>query len=133
MTPHPLELARLMKISVEDVQSSRIRIAEEFIKEAGRSVTLVLKGSSTLVISRNGLMINSSGSSAFAKAGTGDVLAGLTASLVASLTEAHNAAALAVYYHGLAADRLAKKLSPIGVIPSDLPREIAMAIAEEYK
>ncbi len=133
LTPHPLELARLMKIRVEDVQSNRMGIAEGFIKEVGEKVTLVLKGSSTLIISRNGLVINSSGSSALAKAGTGDVLAGLTASLVASLTDTHNAATLAVYYHGLAADRLAKKLSAIGVIPSDLPREIAMTIAEDYK
>ena len=72
--------------------------------------------------------INTSGSSALAKAGSGDVLAGMLASVVASGVEPLSAAALSVYFHGLGADVLADELSEFGVTPSDLPREIARQI-----
>ena len=77
--------------------------------------------------------INSSGSSALAKAGSGDVLAGFLASVVASGTDPLTAAALSVYFHGLAADVLAEELSVFGVTPSDLPREIGRQLAKAIK
>lgn len=132
VTPHPLEFARLMKTEVSAVQSDRIKYAFDFCEQVANKVILVLKGSSTLVTDGKMLLINSSGSSALAKAGTGDVLAGLLSSLVASGCDPLSASALAVYYHGLAADKLEKELSPIGVLPSELPRKIASVIAEDY-
>ena len=132
ITPHPIEFARLMKREVSAVQSDRIRYALDFCKQTENKVVLVLKGSSTLVTDGETLLINSSGSSALAKAGTGDVLAGLLSSLAASGSDLLSASALAVYYHGLVADILEKELSPLGVLPSELPRKIASVIAEDY-
>ena len=91
---------------------------------------LVLKGAGTIVTDGNEVYINSSGSSALAKAGSGDVLAGLIASLCASTREPLKASALAVYFHGSAADRASDKLSSYGVTPSDLSRSIAEVMGE---
>jgi NAD(P)H-hydrate epimerase len=92
-----------------------------------------LKGSGTVVTDGDISYVNSSGSSALAKAGSGDVLAGLLTSLLAFSTDALKTAALAVYIHGRAGDNLAAELSEFGVTPSDLPRECARVIAELSK
>ena len=123
LTPHPLELSRISGISVDAIQSDRISVAKRFANEYG--CILVLKGAATVVTDGTKTYINTSGSSALAKAGSGDVLAGMLASVIASGTEPLSAAALSVYFHGLAADVLAAELSEFGVTPSDLPREIA--------
>ena len=131
LTPHPLEFARLKGTSVKEVQSARIGEAMEFAEEYG--CTLILKGAGTVVASADKVYINSTGSSALSKAGTGDVLAGLVSSLIASGGDPTDSGAAAVYYHGLAADVLADELSVFGVTPSDLPREIARRIADGRK
>lgn len=130
LTPHPLELARLMGVSVSEINASRLSVAREFAAKYG--VTLILKGAASITADGERVYINSSGSSALAKAGSGDVLAGLVASLTAqaqgSPTET---CALAAYLHGRAADLLSAELSEYGVTPSDLPRKIAQIIAKE--
>ena len=131
LTPHPLELSRLLGLSVEYIQNNRISVARSFSKEYG--VILVLKGASTITTDGEVLYINSTGSSALAKAGSGDVLAGLLGSILAYHTDPVVATALAVYLHGKAGDTLADSLSKFGVIPSDLPKEIAKAIREIEK
>ena len=123
LTPHPLELSRISGIAVDEIQSDRISVAKRFAAEYG--CILVLKGAATVVTDGTKTYINTSGSSALAKAGSGDVLAGMLASVIASGTDPLSAAALSVYFHGLAADVLAAELSEFGVTPSDLPREIA--------
>jgi NAD(P)H-hydrate epimerase len=128
LTPHPLEFARLIGTTARGVQSGRIGAAEDFVNEYG--CTLILKGAGTVIASRDSVYINSTGSSALSKAGTGDVLAGVVASLIASGGDVTPSSAAAVYYHGLAADVLADELSVFGVTPSDLPREIARQISE---
>ena len=128
LTPHPLEFSRLSGIDVELVQKNRIGLAKEFAREHG--VILVLKGAATLITDGEVLFVNSTGCSALAKGGSGDVLAGALSSLVAMGTQPIVAAALAVYTHGLAADRLARKYSTFGVTPSDLPLEMAAVFAE---
>ncbi len=130
ITPHPLEFARISGSDVSEVQLSRIASAKTYAKRTGAIV--VLKGAATVVTDGDSVYINSSGSSALAKAGSGDVLAGFLASLVASGSSPLNAAVLAVYYHGLAADALARKYSSLGVTPSDLPRAIAEQCALAY-
>ena len=131
LTPHPLEFARLYGTDVSYVQAHRIEAALAFAREY--AVTLVLKGAATVVTDGKTVYINSSGSSALAKAGSGDVLAGLIASTVASGAMPARGAAASVYYHGIAADYLAGELSELGVIPSDLPCEIARQIAHSKK
>ena len=123
LTPHPLEFARLFGTDVASVQSRRIEMALSFAKEY--NCILVLKGAGTVVTDGDSVFINSTGSSALSKAGSGDVLAGLIASVTASGTDPLSASALSVYFHGLAADSLKNELSVFGVTPSDLPKEIA--------
>ena len=128
LTPHPLEFARLVGCDVASIQLHRIEAAERFAKE--NSCIVVLKGAGTVITDGEDVYINYVGSSALAKAGSGDVLAGFIAALVAQEKVAPvKAAALAVYYHAKAGDVLAAEFSSYGVTPSDLPREIARQIA----
>lgn len=123
LTPHPAEMSRLTKRSVEDIQSAREETALDFAKEY--NCVLVLKGHNTVIADPKGrLCINTSGSSALAKGGSGDVLAGVIASLAAQGYELFEAAELGVYLHGLAADILSEELGKSGVLPSDLPKTI---------
>ena len=131
LTPHPLELSRISGIPTDEIQSDRLSVARRFAAECG--CILVLKGAATVVTDGVRTYINSSGSSALAKAGSGDVLAGMLASVVASGTDPLSAAALSVYFHGLAADVLATDLSEFGVTPSDLPCEIGRQLAKAKK
>ena len=126
LTPHPLEFSRLSGIPVDTVQADRLTVARRLASDLGCIV--VLKGAGTVVTDGKLTFINTSGSSALAKAGSGDVLAGMLASVTASGVEPLSAAALSVYFHGLGADVLADELSEFGVTPSDLPREIARQI-----
>ncbi len=132
LTPHPLEFAKIANTDVATVQLHRMELAESFAKEYG--VVLVLKGARTIITDGEKLAVNTSGSSALAKAGSGDVLAGLLASLAAQKSfTPFKAACIAVSLHGIAADKLAREYSSYGVIPSDLPKEIARTIARMEK
>lgn len=128
LTPHPLEFARLIGKNVDEVQMNRLSFARRFAQEYG--CTLVLKGAATIITNGDEVYINSSGSSALAKAGSGDVLAGFLASMIAWSHREVDAAAFSVYVHGAAADRLAEEFSEIGVTPSDLPKEMARTVAD---
>lgn len=127
LTPHPMEFSRLSGYSISTIQKHRIESARKFAKDVG--CILVLKGAGTLVTDGEELYINHTGSSALAKAGSGDVLAGFLASLAASGAAPIVAAALAPYFHGRAADTLAKEFSSFGVTPSDLPKQIARELS----
>ena len=127
LTPHPMEFSRLSGLPISRVQKHRIESARAFARECG--CILVLKGAGTLVTDGETLYINHTGSSALAKAGSGDVLAGFLSSLAASGSVPIVAAALAPYFHGRAADTLAKEFSSFGVTPSDLPKQIARELA----
>ncbi|MBR2351112.1 MAG: NAD(P)H-hydrate dehydratase [Clostridia bacterium] len=131
LTPHPLEFARLSGLDVAYVQLNRMEVAIDFAKE--HNCTLVLKGAGTLVTDGDYVFVNKSGSSALAKAGSGDVLAGLLGALASFIGNANEAAALAAFFHGKAADALAKELSTFGVTPSDLPLAIAKQVAKIEK
>lgn len=124
VTPHPLEFSRLTGDEVANVQLHRLQKAEDFAKESGAIV--VLKGASTIITDGQTVYINASGSSALAKAGSGDVLAGVIGAMCAQKSISDIlAATISVYIHGAAGDSLAKKFSSYGVTPSDLPKKIA--------
>ena len=127
ITPHPLEFARLTGDEVAAVQLHRLEKAEKFAKENG--IIVVLKGASTIITDGEHVYINASGSSALAKAGSGDVLAGLIGAMCAqsSMTDLI-AATASVYLHGAAGDSLAKEYSTYGVTPSDHPKRIAQQL-----
>ncbi len=123
LTPHPAEMSRLCGKSVSEIQESRTETAMEFAKQQG--CVVLLKGKNTVIASPDGrICINTSGSSALAKGGSGDVLAGVIASLAAQGYELYDAARLGAYIHGLAAENLSERLGKCGVLPSDLPMEI---------
>ncbi len=126
LTPHPLEFSRLCGVSVEEISARRLAIAMDFAKKYG--VILLLKGAGTIVTDGERAYVNTSGSTALSKGGSGDVLAGLCASLVANCDNTLEAVALAAYLHGRAGDTLSAELSDFGVTPSDLPKEIARHI-----
>ncbi|MBR2650084.1 MAG: NAD(P)H-hydrate dehydratase [Clostridia bacterium] len=128
LTPHPLEFSRISGIPTEAVNESREATARDFAGKTG--TVLLLKGYGTVISDGTEVYVNTSGSSALAKAGSGDTLAGLLASIAAmGKTDALTAAALAAFIHGTAGERLAAEYSTYGVTPSDLPREMARVIA----
>ncbi len=131
ITPHPGEFATITGKRIAEIQGRRIPEARSFAEKTG--VTLVLKGAGTLIADRGSLYINSTGSPALSKAGSGDCLAGLIAALVASGMPSIQASALGVYIHGAAGDSLEGELSSLGVTPSDLPLRMARIIAELEK
>ena len=104
LTPHPGEMARLAGITVAEVQANRLETARGYAQRMG--LTLVLKGARTLIAHPDGrVAINTSGNPAMAKGGSGDLLTGLIAGLVAQYPDrTAQAVEAAVYLHGLAAD-----------------------------
>ena len=123
LTPHPMEFSRLTGLSVGEIQADREGLAAAFAHQHG--CVLVLKGHRTVVASPDGrVFVNTSGCNALAKGGSGDVLAGVIASLLAQGHSCLDAACIGVYAHGLAGERLAEKHGARGVLPSDLPMEI---------
>jgi NAD(P)H-hydrate epimerase len=104
VTPHPGEMARLVESSVKEVEADRVGLARRFATENG--VTLVLKGWRTLIAHPDGrIAVNTTGNPAMSKGGSGDILTGIVAAMLAQYPE-HVAEAVeaAVFLHGLAAD-----------------------------
>jgi len=134
LTPHPMEFARLLARSVEEVQTDRENLAASYAER--NRLTLILKGAGSVIASADGqIAVNPSGSTALSKGGSGDVLAGMLTGLLAQGMSPYAAARTAAYLHGLAGERLAEEFSDYGVLPSDLPRaaakELARILAEE--
>lgn len=104
LTPHPGEMARLLGSSIKEVQADRINIARGFATKHG--VTLVLKGWRTLVAHPDGrVAVNTTGNPSMAKGGSGDILTGIVAAMLAQYPEGvAEAVEAAVFLHGLAGD-----------------------------
>jgi len=126
LTPHPGEMARLTQKTVEEVQQNRIDTAVDLANDL--SAVVVLKGSETIVTDGYSIFVNTTGSSALAKAGTGDVLTGMIAGFCAQGASPLDAAVLAVYLHGLAGDQAAAKKTPYSVLAEDVLSGIPDAI-----
>ncbi len=118
ITPHPVELSRLIKTPVELIQSDRLKYAALTAEKFGCCV--VLKGNKTVIATKEAkLFINTSGNSALAKAGSGDVLTGMIAGLLAQGLSVENAAILGVYIHGLTGDLASINLTKYSVLATD--------------
>ncbi len=104
LTPHPGEMARLIGKTVREVEANRISIARSFARQ--HNVILVLKGWRTLIAAPDGnIWVNTTGNPGLAKAGSGDVLTGIIAGLIAqNPNQVPDAVRAGVYLHGLAAD-----------------------------
>ena len=119
LTPHPGELARLLESTASEVQSDRVQAARHGATESGAIV--VLKGYQTLVASPDGSVhVNPTGNPGMATGGTGDVLTGVLASLIAQEYETLAAARLGVFLHGLAGDLAASETGQAALAAGDL-------------
>lgn len=123
LTPHPGEMARLIGCRIEDVQQNRVETARSFAEE--QKAVVVLKGYQTVIAAPGrAVLLNKSGNPGMAAAGSGDVLAGMIASLIAQGMEPAQAAMCGVHLHGLAGDRAAARLSQHAMQPSDMIEEL---------
>jgi ADP-dependent NAD(P)H-hydrate dehydratase / NAD(P)H-hydrate epimerase len=119
LTPHPGEMARLAGISIADVQANRLQIARDFVQRTG--VILVLKGAHTLIAHPDGrVAVNTTGNPGMAKGGSGDLLTGLIAGLLAQYPDdPARAVEAAVYLHGLAADLTVRQTDQHTLLATD--------------
>jgi len=129
ITPHPGELARLIGMSIAEIEQDRLTIIRKFAQEWGK--VIVLKGGPSIIAAPNGdLFINSTGNPGLATGGSGDVLTGMLAGLLAQKLSAVDAALVSVYLHGLAGDFAAKDLTEMGMIAGDICYYLPAAIKE---
>lgn len=123
LTPHPGEMARLLKKDIEYINKNREYCAKTFAVE--NNVTVVLKGFGTIVADKTGdTFLNCSGNPGMASAGMGDVLAGMISSFAAQGISSLNSAISGVYLHAKAGDICAEKFSQISMIATDVINEL---------
>jgi NAD(P)H-hydrate epimerase len=128
LTPHPGELARLAHSTVAEVQSRRLDVARE--SAASWNQTVVLKGSETVIAGASGrTLLSPFANPALATAGTGDVLAGAIAGLMAQEVAPFDAAGLGVYLHAAAAELYADDYGPSGLLASEVAVGVARTAA----
>jgi hydroxyethylthiazole kinase-like uncharacterized protein yjeF len=132
ITPHPGEMARLRKGAgldggSEQTDEARLATAFEFARVSG--TTVVLKGHRTVVCTPDEAYVNTSGNPGMATGGMGDVLTGLIAALLGQGLSAFDAARLAVYCHGAAADQCAQQIAPVGYLAREVADALPAALA----
>lgn len=120
LTPHPGEMSRLAGISTKAVQADRLNVARSFARD--HNLVLVLKGNLTIVALPDGTAwVNPTGNPGMATGGTGDILTGMTAGILAQMpNDAPRAAVAAVYLHGLAGDVAAETMGEHSLVATDL-------------
>lgn len=130
LTPHMKEMSRLTGMDVGTIKTDRKRILEEFVQKHG--ISCVLKDSRTFTKSLNErLVVNSSGNSSMAKAGSGDVLAGMIAGLLVQTKDVHSSAVTGVYLHGCCGDIARKEKGSYSVMARDLMNSISTVFQRE--
>jgi len=127
LTPHSGEMSRLMGMPVDEVEMNRFEVSMAASQELG--ATVVLKGPYTIVTGANGLQyINNTGNPGMATGGSGDVLAGMISAFAARGISEEEAAAAAVYLHGLAGDFAKETTGEESLTPTDIVENISKAI-----
>lgn len=130
LTPHPGEMARLTGLTVAQVQADRPGVARRYAAE--HRCIVVLKGSGTIVAAPDGSMLqNTTGNPGLARGGSGDILAGMIAALLAQGLAPFDAAACGVWLHGAAADRCAARRSRQAMLPHEILEDLGVLLAEE--
>lgn len=128
ITPHPMEAARLLVKDISevlsDLEGSAFALCEKY------NCITVLKNHRTIICDRSNMFINEHGNSALAKAGTGDVLAGIISGLLAQKVKPLEAARLGVYIHSRAGEIASEELTEYSVMASDIPKYLPRAIKE---
>jgi ADP-dependent NAD(P)H-hydrate dehydratase / NAD(P)H-hydrate epimerase len=129
ITPHPGEMARLVRMTIDEVQSSRLEIARNFA--VAHHLYVVLKGHRTLIATPDEkVFINPTGNPCTATCGTGDVLTGMIAAWLAQLLDAEAACKLAVYLHGMAGDLAEADEGEVAMTSSDVAGHLGDAMME---
>ena len=129
ITPHPGEMARLVGMSTEEVQASRLEIARNFA--VAQHIYVILKGHRTLIATPDEkVFINPTGNAGMATGGTGDVLTGMVAAWLAQLLDAEAACKLAVYLHGMAGDLAEADEGEVSMTSTDVAGHLGDAIME---
>lgn len=129
LTPHMKEMSRLTGMSVGEIKKDRIKVLKEYTGRTG--FTCILKDASTVTYTPgNRACLNNSGNSALAKAGSGDVLAGLVAGLLAQRKNCYESAVLGAYLHGKAGDYAREEKGSYGVMAQDLMGYIPKAMRQ---
>jgi ADP-dependent NAD(P)H-hydrate dehydratase / NAD(P)H-hydrate epimerase len=120
ITPHPGEMARLMGCTIADVQKDRLGVARQFARE--HELIVVLKGHRTLVVQPDGeAWVNTTGNPGMATGGTGDILTGMVAGMIAQHSKNPFAGVLAaVHLHGLAGDVMREAVGEHSLVATDL-------------
>lgn len=133
LTPHPGEMARLIGFTVKQVEADRVGLAQRFATE--HKLTLVLKGWRTLVVHPDGrVAVNTSGNPAMAKGGSGDILTGIIAAMLAQFPEdVARAVEAAVYLHGLAGDFAVHAMDEHTVLATDTVTHLSDAFRYRVK
>lgn len=123
ITPHPAEMARLIKSDTKTVEANRFKVAAEFAKTYG-TVT-VLKGANTIIAAPNGqITVNTNGNAGMASAGSGDVLSGIITALLANGIGPYEAAKAAVWLHAAAGDCARELFGERAMLPSDMINQL---------
>lgn len=130
ITPHPGEFGRLAGLPTAEVQKRRREVAIDFAKKNG--VVVVLKGHQSVVTDGERVFVNTTGNPGMATAGTGDVLTGLLAALLAQGFSPFDAAVLAVNRHGRAGDLARDAIGEVSLIAGDLLEYLPRAIRETH-
>jgi NAD(P)H-hydrate epimerase len=129
LTPHPGEMARLAKISSDEVQSQRLAVARAFAREY--RCYLILKGSRTVIAAPDGrAWVNPTGNPGMASGGMGDVLTGIIGGLLAQGYTPEHACQLGVFLHGYVGDRAAHEKGEVGIIARDLVDRLPAGIRD---
>jgi len=119
LTPHPGEMARLTGLSITEVQADRLKISQKMAAEWQKVV--VLKGAYTVIAAPDGrAKLNPSANPGLASAGTGDVLSGAIAGMLAQGLTPFDAACCGVYLHSMAGEMVKEELDDAGMVASDL-------------
>jgi NAD(P)H-hydrate epimerase len=127
LTPHLAEFANLIEISTKKLKTDLLNHGRFFVKKTG--AYLVLKGAPTIIFTPSGeSLINTTGNSSLAKFGTGDVLTGYIAGLLAQQKDIEDAVVSAVYLHSLSADLLVRERSKYDILASDILNHIPKTI-----
>ena len=128
ITPHPMEASRLLKTELNYILDNMEECAKLLSKKY--NCTVVLKSHRTIICENEKLFINQHGNSALAKAGTGDVLAGIISGLTAQKMTLFDAGKLGVYLHSKAGEIASEELTEYSVLASELIQYIPKAIKE---
>ena len=127
LTPHMKEMSRMLQCSVKELIEQRMEKLHAFVERY--KVVCVLKDARTLVAKEHqNTYLNLSGNAAMAKAGSGDVLAGVIVGILAQQCEPYTSACLGVFLHGLAGDMARDKKGAYSVLASDLVAEISSVL-----